>query len=289
MQFLLIAAAAPALVLAPAHPSPTEGKVQLMSSARFVDTTIGQWTTTPTPELTQKADLPDLAKAHPKSGDSDFGLSFNCAVEASGKLSDCRSVYAAPDGADGPVLTRALSPFFRLSRQSAATAREKAYRVTIDIARSTINQWGTPRLCTPPFCIIEGATPPPPPPTAEDPVVRAAMDRAGACFETAWNVSTEKRFAAEKALRDAAAEPGMAAARAVALDYIRSRQALMACIAGLEDATRKLPLSAHDRDAVAQRVQSMRFNYSGQIRYELAILIGVLDKKAGEMELSYPY
>jgi hypothetical protein len=289
MRSLLIAAAAPALMVAPAQPPAAAGKVQFMSSARFVDTTIGQWRTTPKPELAKKAELGDLEKAHPKGGDADFGLSFNCAVETSGKLSDCRSVYAIPGGADGAALTRSLAPFFRLSRQSAAMAREKAYRVTIDVARGTFNQWGTPRLCTPPFCIVEGATPPPPPPTPEDPAVRDAMDRADHCFQAAWDDSRDKRFAAEKAVRAAADEAGVAAARAAALDYVRSRQALMACIAGLEEASRTLPLSDHDRDAVTQRVQFMRFSYSGQTRYETAILIGALDRHAGEVELSYPY
>ncbi|HEX4739190.1 MAG TPA: hypothetical protein VH331_16690 [Allosphingosinicella sp.] len=289
----MMRAAAAAFVLACSSVAlaqpPAAGQQQLMSGARFVDTTVGQWRMTPKPELVRKPDLHDLETSRAGRGGGDFGLSFNCSVEASGKLTDCRPIYAIPAGTDGPALTRALSPFYRLSKESAATAREKAYRVTIDAARTTFGTSGMPRQCLPPFCIIEGALPPPPPPVPEDPTVRAALDQANKCFETAWEESRVKRFAAEKAVRDATDEPGRVAAQAAALDYVHSRQKVMACITDLEKAGATLPLSAHDRDAVGDRLKFMRFNYSGQTRYEISILVGLLDKNAGAAELSFSY
>lgn len=264
------------------------GGRSLRTSSRFVDTTVGFWRMCEQPQLIREPTLADLARADPHGASADFGLSFNCAVKAGGGMTDCRPIYASPDSADKAALTRALAPHVRLSRASAGLAREKAYRLTIDVALDTTDRYGMIKECRPPFCMLEGAMPPPPPPSVRDPVMAAALDRARTCFDAAWRRSGELRFAAEKALRDRAGRPATDDDRKLVLDYVNSRHALAACAAKLRETARVLPLDAGDARAVAAAVDAMRMGYDGQTRYELAILIGYLDPAAGRAEESLP-
>jgi hypothetical protein len=275
------------VVAAIAQP-PFPGSRSLQTSGRFVDTTVGFWEMREEPELIRKPSLPELAKADPKNAAADFGLSFNCAVKSSGALADCRPIYASPDTADKAALAHSLARYIRVSPASSRLAREKAYRLTIDVALDTIDRYGGPTECRPPFCMIEGATPPPPPPPLQDPVIAATLNRARKCFDTAWQRSGELRSAAEKALRDRAGQPAMDADRMLVLDYVNSRHALAACISTLRATARVLPLGGSDRKAVAAAIDGMKMSYDGQARYERIILIGLLDPSAAKTEAAIP-
>ena len=269
--------------------TPEQPRHVLQTAARFIDTTTGSWSVLETPELTTKPVLADLSKKHPGYAAEDFGLSFNCAIRSNGSLADCRTLYLTTEKIDKTDLVNALWPAIRLSRSSAALSRQKAYRVTIDVAATTYDNGFLPRKCTPPFCMIEGATPPPPPPTATDPVVAGAVVKARACFEANWDPSVKLRFAAEKALRDRAGQPIGAADRKLALDYVKSRHAIAACAMVLQDTSRKLPLSPSDQKVVDNEINDIRSNYSGQTRYALAILIDLLDPDEARFEESIPF
>lgn len=268
--------------------APAPGSRSLQASGRFVDTTVGFWEMHYQPEFAKKPTLADLTQVDPREAAADFGLSFNCAVKSSGTLSDCRPIYVSPDSANKAALVRALAPFIRLSRASAALAHDKAYRLTIDVALDTIGSYGMPKECRPPFCMIEGATPPPPPTPIHDPVLAAALDRTRACFDAAWQRSGTLRFSAEKALRDLQGRAATDEDRTLALDYVHSRHAIAACIADLRATARVLPLNAADSKSVKSTIDGMKMNYEGQTRYELAILIGLLDPDAARIEASIP-
>lgn len=267
---------------------PAPGARSLQVSGRFVDTTVGFWEMHDQPAFASKPTLAGLARADQRAAASDFGLSFNCAVKRSGSLADCRPIYVSPDSADKAMLVRTLAPLVRLSRASAALAREKAYRLTIDVALDTADRYGMPRECRPPFCMVEGATPPPPPPPVQDPVIAAALVRARSCFDAAWQRSTTLRFAAEKALRDRGAQPSTDGDRRLVLDYVNSRHAIAACMADLKATSRVLPLGTGDAKTVETTINGMKMSYDGQARYELAILIGLLDPAAAGVEASIP-
>lgn len=281
-----IATAATAQPLAPKTPEPD--RRLLRAAGHFVDTTVGFWEMHGQPEFAKEATLAALTRAAPREAAVDFSLSFNCAVKTNGALSDCRPIYLSPDSVDKTALVRALAPLIRLSRASAALARDKAYRLTIDIAIDTVDSYGMPKECHPPFCMIEGATPPPPPPPIHDPVLAAALTRTQACFDAAWQRSGTLRFAAEKALRDRAGPSATDEERKLALDYVHSRHAMVACIAELREAARVLPLDATDAKSVKGAIDGMTMSYEGQTRFELAILIGLLDPAAAKVEASIP-
>lgn len=267
---------------------PSSDSRSLQASGRFVDTTVGFWEMQDQPEFAKKPTLADLTRVDSGEASADFGLSFNCAVKSSGTLSDCRPIYASPDSANKAALVRVLAPLIRLSRASAVLARDKAYRLTIDVALDTIGSYGMPKECRPPFCMLEGATPPPPPPPIQDPVLAAALGRTRACFDAAWQRSAILRFAAEKALRDRTGQYATEENRELALDYVHSRHAIAACIADLRTTARVLPLNAADAKSVKNTIDGMKMNYEGQTRYELAILIGLLDPAAAKVEAAIP-
>lgn len=268
--------------------APAPGSRSLQASGRFIDTTIGFWEMHDQPEFTKEPTLADLIRVDPGAAAEDFGLSFNCAVKGNGSLSDCRLIYASPDSVKKAALVQTLAPLIRLSRASAALAHDKAYRLTIDVALDTIGGYGMPKQCRPPFCMIEGATPPPPPPPIQDPVLAADLGRTRTCFDAAWQRSTTLRFSAEKALRDRTGDSTSDEDRKLALDYVHSRHAIAACIADLRKTARILPLNAVDAKAVKSTIDGMKLSYEGQTRYELTILIGLLDPEAAKVEASIP-
>jgi hypothetical protein len=268
--------------------TPAPGSRSLQASGRFVDTTVGFWEMHDEPEFTEKPTFADLTRKDARKAAADFGLSFNCAVKGSGTLSDCRPIYVSPDSADKAALVRALAPLIRVSPASATLAHNKAYRLTIDVALNTFGSYGMPKECRPPFCMIEGATPPPPPPPIHDPVLATALERARACFDAAWQRSTTLRFSAEKALHDRTEKSATDGDRSLALDYVHSRHAIAACIADLSATARVLPLNGADANFVRSTIDGMKMNYEGQTRYELVILIGLLDPEAANVEESIP-
>lgn len=267
---------------------PAPDRRLLRASGRFVDTTVGFWDMHDEPEFAKKPTLAELTRAAPREAAVDFSLSFNCAVRTNGTLSDCRPIYLFPDLDNKTTLVRALGPLFRLSRNSAALTHDKAYRLTINIALDTVDSYGMPKECHPPFCMIEGAKAPPPPPSIHDPVLAAALTRTRACFDAAWQRSGTLRSAAEEALRDRSGRPATDEDRKLVLDYVHSRHAIAACIANLRETSRILPLDATDAKAVESAIDGMTMSYAGQTRYELAILIGLLDPTAAKVELSIP-
>ncbi len=290
MMVLRLAFSALPLVIATAAmaQAPAPGSRSLQASGRFVDTTVGFWEMHDQPEFAKEPTLADLTRVDPREAAEDFGLSFNCAIKGDGTLSDCRPIYASPDSANKAALVRALAPLIRLSRASTALVHDKAYRLTIDVALDTIGGYGMPKQCRPPFCMIEGATPPPPPPPIHDPVLAADLGRTRACFDAAWQRSTTLRFSAERALHDRTGRFATDEDRKLALEYVRSRHAIAACIADLRKTAIVLPLDAADVKAVESTIEGMKMSYEGQTRYELAILIGLLDPEAAKVEASIP-
>ncbi|MET3667038.1 hypothetical protein [Caulobacter sp. 1776] len=117
--------------------------------------------------------------------------------------------------------------------------------------------------------------PPPPPPVADDPVLRAAVDKAKACFDQTWEASRTLRFSAEARVDALGASGDQAAwrsARETVEAYVESRKAIEACIARFQASTRDLPRSANDLGAIHATVSFMRFNYDNQTAYENLIL-----------------
>ena len=157
------------------------------------------------------------------------------------------------------------------------------------VDRASNAQTVIPIPCNPPSCLIERIQPPPPPPLPENLVMRATLERYRTCYSDRWEKARVQRFAAEKAVRESSPRPGSDQARAAALAYVRSRQALMGCIVDLEKASRALPLDGPDRVIIDKELRGMREGYFGQAKYETAILIGLLDKAASATEESYPY
>lgn len=221
----------------------------------------------------------------------DFGLSFNCAVERNGSLRDCHTIFAGPDGIDGPALTRAIAPLLRLDKEDAQRAVEKEYPLTVDAGLQTLNSEGMPVTCMRPLCVAsdqDPLPPPAPPPKPEDPLVRERVKAANDCFSAAWDESTDRRFAADKAVRENEQQPPPEPVRRAVLDYVNSRMELKKCMAILQ-ATAHLPtITPDDRKAVDSVLQWMDMNYSGQTRFEVAILIGLIDKRVGEEQLEFP-
>ena len=240
------------------------------------------------PRLTRQPTLSELVHALGGRTPKDFGLSFNCAVERSGGLRDCHTIFADPEDADGPALTRTLAPLLRLDQRDAKLAVGKGYRLTVDAALQTMNSDGTPIGCRRPFCIAEDLRPPPPAPQAQDPLVRERVKASNDCFSRAWDKSRDLRFAADKAVRENQQQPVPDSVRRAVLDYVKSRTELKKCMAMLQTTAHLATITPADRKAVDALLESMQTNYSGQTRFEVAILIGVLDKQTGEEQLSFP-
>lgn len=284
---LLVAATALSASSAAAQNASAPGP-QFQLEATFNDTTTAATTRLEKPILIRKPTLAELDAADP-SRPEEFGLAFNCAVTHDGTLDDCRLLYEAPDRTGANALMQTLAPRISISRESAATAKKNAYRLTISASRAVMIGYGMPRTCLPPFCMVEGVRPPPPPPEARDPALRDALTRARSCFDQAWEEEGKLRSAAEKAQADMKSAASTNRARAVALDYVHSRQAVMACITGLDRAAARLPLDAGDAKLASAESQGMRYNYYGQTKFEMAILIGLLDREAARTETSYGY
>lgn len=267
-------------------PAPTGAGVQIR--ATFVDTTTGRWTFHQPPVLARQPTVVDLRRRGRAPLPDEFGLSFNCQVGGGGQLQDCRSIYATAKDDDPTEIIRSLARSIQVSRESAAIARAKAYRVTIDAAIYSLDPPDGPRSCRPPFC---SPTPPPPPPAAEatNPVLRLAMAHAGTCFSSRWEVARVQRFAAEKAVREITPETGSDAARIAALAYVRGRQALMECISDLESTGSSVPLDVGDTAMLRERLKRMKASHLSQVKYQTAILAGVLDREVGRAELKLDY
>jgi hypothetical protein len=286
---LLIAAAAPA-----AHAQPqasaalsTPGQRTLGVGGGYLDTVDGNWLGFE-PNFARKPTLNELQAALGGHLPDDFSIAFSCWVQPGGSLRDCRSMMAVPETVDAAALIKALAPLVTVTDADARMAISKEYRLNVRAALSTMGPQGFPIHCYPPYCISNDPPPaPPPPPTAKDPLAAAALKQANDCFYSQWDHSTELRFAADKAVRENQVQPPPPNVRAAVLDYVNSRTRLKKCIADLQKAEQGPPLSDNDKKAVDSALESMRFNYEGQNRYELAILIGLLDKGAGEAELSF--
>ena len=276
------------LIAAPAAAQQGGTHRDIEVAARFIDVTAGRATMDDTPELARRPTLAEVAAHAPAIARHDFGASFNCAIEQDGALGDCRPLYAIPDEVNAAKVAQVVSPLIRVTPGTAKLAHDNAYRVTIDLAVQTRDSAGRPQVCRPPFCFAEGATPPLPPPVPHDPVVRVALSRAEQCFSSRWADTTPMRFAAERAVRADAGKPSPAT-RAAVLAYVRGRQRLMGCITGLERDTRTLPLDAKDRGLVKSQVDAMRSSYFCQTKYEMAILIGLLDGSAADAEEGFLY
>ena len=122
----------------------------------------------------------------------------------------------------------------------------------------------------------------------QDPLVRAAIKQSEDCFWGEWSRSSDLRAAAEKAVRENQEQPAPAGVRAAVMEYVKSRANLKQCMAELRGVSHQAPTSAEDQKAIDSALQSMRAIYLGQTRFELAVLIGLIDKAAGERELSSP-
>jgi hypothetical protein len=271
---------------APASDGP-KAKRNLGTSGIFLDTISGTFLLE-RPKWARQPALPEFVQALGGRTPKDFGLSFNCAVERSGSLRDCHTTFADPEGSDGPALTRALAPLLRLNQADTKVAVSKEYRVTVDVALQTINSDGTPIGCRRPFCIAEDLRAPPPPPQAQDPLVRERVKAANDCFSANWDKSANLRFAADKAVRENQQQPVPASVRQAVLDYVNSRTELKKCMAMLQQTAHLATITPADRKAVDAVLEWMDLNYSGQTRFEVAILIGVLDKQTGDAQLSFP-
>jgi hypothetical protein len=115
-------------------------------------------------------------------------------------------------------------------------------------------------------------------------MVRQAND----CFWSEFEKSRDLRFAAEKAVRENVQQPPPEAVKAAVLDYVNSRTELKKCMAKLQAAPLLAAASEEDRKAIEAQLELMRMNYLPQARFELAVLIGLIDKQAGAEELAHP-
>ena len=270
----------------PTNPAAIPGHRDLAIGGGYLDTIGGSWIGIQ-PNFARKPTADELKAAVGGRLPDDFGLAFSCWVQPSGTLRDCHRTMTVPDSVDGERLTRALAPLVRLTRADAQMAAKKEYRLSVHVALTTVAPTGFNAHCYPPFCVANDPPPPPPPaPKATDPLVAAAIKHADDCFSSKWSRSTDLRFAADKAVRENQVEPPPAEVRTAVLDYVNSRTDLKRCMAELEKAEQG-PLSDNDKKAVDSALEFMRFNYEGQTRYELAVLISVLDKNAGEGELRF--
>lgn len=258
------------------------------ASGIFLDTIDGNFVSE-RPSFVRKPDLAQFVAALGGRLPTDFGLSFSCAVQGSGRLTDCHTIFADPGSADGPALTRALAPLLTLEPADARLAVRKEYRLTVDAALQTVNSEAIPLQCLRPFCIPgDIPPPPPPPPQAKDPLVRERVKAANDCFSSNWDKSTNLRFAADKAVRENEQQPPPQKVRQAVLDYVQSRTELKKCMAMLQQTAHVGTTSEEDRKAVNSVLDWMEMNYSGQTRFEVAILIGFIDKETGERQLSFP-
>lgn len=286
-KLLTICAAviAPVVLVSPAHAQvPTRN---FGASGIFLDTITGAYLPD-RPKWVRQPALTDLIKALGGRAPKDFGLSFNCAVERSGILRDCHTTLTDPDAVDGPALTRAIAPLLRLDKQDAQRAVDKEYRLTVDAALQTIDSRGVAVGCLRPLCISESLPPPPAPPQPQDPLVREQVKAAYDCFSAAWDKSGNLRFAADRAVRENEQQPPPEAVRQAVLDYVNSRTELKKCMAMLETTAHRPTITLSDRRAVDSVLDWMNMNYSGQTRFEVAILVGFIDKRMGEAQLEFP-
>jgi len=281
---LMAVAATPAEAQAQTTAMPRPGERTLQVSGGYLDTVDGNWLGFE-PHFARKPAISELEAALGGHLPDDFGIAFSCWVQPGGKLRDCRKMFVVPDTVDYAALIKALAPLVKLSDSDARMAISKEYRLNVHAALSTIGPQGFPAHCYPPYCIAnDPPPPPPPPPTAKDPIVAAAIKQASDCFYSKWDRSGDLRFAAEKALRENNIQPPPESVRGAVLAYVNSRAELKECMADLQKAEQGPQLSDNDKKAVDSALESMRFNYQGQNRFELAMLIGLLDKRAGEAE-----
>ena len=287
VMLLAFPLAATATQAQPINPAAAPGHRDLAVGGGYLDTIGGSWIGIQ-PHFARKPTTDDLKASLGGHLPDDFGLAFSCWVRPAGTLSDCHRTMTVPDSVDGDRLTRTLAPLVKLTKSDAQMASAKEYRLSVHVALTTIAPSGFNAHCYPPFCVANDPPPAPPPqPGAKDPLVAAAIKQANDCFFSKWDHSTELRFAADKAVRENQVQPPSPNVRAAVLDYVNSRTELKRCIADLEKAARDLPVSADDQKAVDSALDFMRSNYDGQTRFELAILIGLLDKDAGEAQLSF--
>lgn len=287
IAFLTLGLAATATQAQPINAAAAPGHRDLIVGGSYLDTIGGSWIGVET-HFARKPTADDLRASLGGKLPEDFGLAFSCWVQASGMLTDCHPAMTVPDGIDGHRLTRAIAPLMRLAKEDAQMAVAKEYRLSVHVALNTIAPSGLNAHCYPPYCVANDPPPPPPPaPKAKDPLVAAAIEHAESCFSSNWDRSTELRFAADKAVRDNDVEPPPADVRAAVLGYVNSRTELKKCMADLEKAEQGVPLSDNDKKGLDSALEFMRLNYDGQTRYELAILISLLDKGAGETELGF--
>lgn len=260
----------------------------LGASGIFLDTINGTFIAD-RPSFVRQPSLAEFVEALGGKSPRDFGLTFNCAVERSGRLRDCHTIFADPDGVDGAALTRALAPLLTLAPEDAKLALASEYRLTVNAALQTMNPEGMPVECLRPLCIANDPPPaPPPPPQPKDPLVRERVKAANDCFSASWDKSVDLRFAADKAVRENDRQPPPDEVRRAVLDYVNSRTELKKCMAMLQQTRHLGTITAEDRKAVDSVLEWMEMNYSGQTRFEVAILIGFLDKETGEHQLSFP-
>jgi hypothetical protein len=269
----------------PAMPIP--GQRTLQVGGGYLDTVDGNWLGIE-PHFARKPTATQLKAALGGHLPDDFAIAFSCWVQPRGSLRDCRSMMMVPDEVDASALIKALAPLVKLTDADAGMAISKEYRLNVRATLSTIGPQGFPVHCYPPYCIAnDPPPPPPPPPQAQDSVVAAAIKQANDCFYSKWDRSAELRFAADKAVRENSVQPPPPSVRAAVLDYVNSRTELKKCMVDLQKSEQGPPLSDNDKKALDSALESMKSNYNGQTRFELAILIGLLDKETGEAELRF--
>jgi hypothetical protein len=252
----------------------------------YLDTVTGDWTNEQ-PDYAAKPTLAELA-AGLGHVPEDFGLAFSCWVQPSGALRDCRTTMVAPNDRDGTALMRAIAPHLRLTKEDAQRAIAKEYRLSVHAGLESRNESGMPLSCLPPYCVAENQPPPPPPAQAKDPLIRERVKLANECFSAAWDKSDDLRFAADKAVRENEQQPPPQSVRTAVLNYVNARTELKKCMAMVQDTAHLPSISPEDRKAVDGVLNWMNANYSGQTRFEVAILIGLIDKRTGEEQLSFP-
>jgi hypothetical protein len=284
---VLFASLLAGLALAASAPDmPDPPTIQIRLSPIYIDGVRGRVISDEQPELARKpspADLHGLPTDTPS-----LALTFNCAATTSGRLRDCRGLYATSGGPDvAKNLTKIISPLVRVSGATARTMRAKAYRLTVSVAVDRLGLANSP--CLPPSCWIEGAMAPPPPEPAHNPILASALAQGTTCSSLAGRTASRLRRAAETAMQTRGAAPAREADQAQLRDYVLARQAYMACVDGLRVTAAALPLDMHDRGLADRWLKAGRASYFRESATEMAILIGVIDKDAAATERSYGY
>src|SRR4051812_28301036 len=110
---------------------------------------------------------------------------------------------------------------------------------------------------------------PPPPPVATTPRIRAAIDTAKTCFDKQWEISRERRFAAERLVKPLTApvgSPEWRTARTAVLALVTARRELSECLKQMARAARAT--TEADRSALDYWASFMAMNIDGQAPYE---------------------